>query len=97
MKKVKDYNSLNSVINAPAQFKIFPNPAQNNVFIHADNSSNRQAATIQLLDLQGRILTEMLFSSNEIAIDLSTYMQGIYLVKVLSSELIFTQTLIISN
>lgn len=63
-------------------FKIFPNPSSNILFI--DNFEN-QIKKIEFFDLQGRMVKTILVNNEKYQIDISNLLSGTYIVK-LSTE-----------
>ena len=61
---------------------IAPNPTKNNVNINCNNTIR----SIQLFDVQGRVLMTQLVNDSQSSIDISNYTNGIYFVKVLTDE-----------
>ncbi|MBN8641884.1 MAG: T9SS type A sorting domain-containing protein [Flavobacteriales bacterium] len=61
---------------------IAPNPTKNNVNINC----NSNIQSIQLFDVQGRVLMTQLVNDSQSSIDISNYTNGIYFVKVLTDE-----------
>ena len=57
---------------------IFPNPTSNIINVNANNSIK----SIQLFDVQGRILETKLEEENQVTVDVSTYSNGIYFLKI---------------
>lgn len=64
--------------NKDISIKVYPNPAENEVHIKAENTIN----SIQLFDVQGRLLQTKLSNQNTESVDLSNYSSGIYFVTV---------------
>jgi hypothetical protein len=58
--------------------QIYPNPASFNVTINC----NINIKTIELIDVQGRILVSKMVNENQVTLDVSDYAKGIYYVKV---------------
>jgi uncharacterized protein (TIGR02145 family) len=87
---LKDNNtsSLNNVENLNANI-IFPNPAQDKLYIRNDKLSNAQ---ILILDLHGKQVICRQMNSNPI--DISNLSKGIYLVKIVDSGNIIVYKLI---
>jgi Secretion system C-terminal sorting domain len=56
----------------------YPNPASDNVNI----KSNYNIKTLELIDMQGRMLQSKIVNETETNIDISSYVSGIYIVKV---------------
>jgi hypothetical protein len=69
---------------------VSPNPAKNNVVIKSDNNIK----SIDLFDVQGRILTTKIVHTNQSVLDISNYMNGIYFVKVTTENGIATAKII---
>ncbi len=67
-------------------FKIFPNPADNNVMVSVNNQLN--SADITITDSGGRIVYEMKDSnlSGQVSINVSDFSPGIYHITLLSSD-----------
>jgi hypothetical protein len=70
-----DYNLDNSV-------KVYPNPAEGQVIITADFAVN----SIQLFDVQGRLLQTSVINNTETEIDISGRAAGIYFIKVITGK-----------
>ncbi|MES2410358.1 MAG: T9SS type A sorting domain-containing protein, partial [Bacteroidota bacterium] len=75
---------------ADASILVYPNPTKGNVNIVCDNSIN----SVQLYDIQGRLLQTSLVNENQTMIDISSQSNGIYFVKVISDEGFLVQKLI---
>jgi Leucine-rich repeat (LRR) protein len=58
--------------------QIYPNPASSTVNINV----NINIKTIELIDVQGRILVSKMVNENQVTLDVSDYAKGIYYVKV---------------
>ena len=61
---------------------LFPNPATNNVNINC----NCNIKKVELLDVQGRLLSTKSVNSNQTMLDISSYNNGVYFVKVISDK-----------
>jgi Secretion system C-terminal sorting domain len=59
---------------------VYPNPASDNVNINFN--SNVNIKTVELIDVQGRILLSKLVNDSNATFDLSSYSNGVYYVKV---------------
>jgi Peptide-N-glycosidase F, C terminal/Peptide-N-glycosidase F, N terminal/Secretion system C-terminal sorting domain len=64
------------------EFDYYPNPTKNNISINANSIIN----SIELYDIQGRILITKMVDDTQMNIDLSNYSNGIYLLKVNSDK-----------
>jgi len=74
-------NSVSISENEPGSFVIFPNPANDKVFLKTARSGK---VNISILDLSGKMITDMVTEINPgetIEISLESYAPGIYLVK----------------
>lgn len=72
--------------------KIFPNPTNNKLFIHA----KEDIASIKIIDLSGRIINEFLPDKNDVELDFSTTENGMYIIEIkgknsVSYEKVFKQ------
>lgn len=61
---------------------IAPNPAKDNVNINCNNTIK----TIELFDVQGRVLTTQIVNTSQSLLDISNYTNGIYFVKVATEK-----------
>lgn len=58
-------------------FRLFPNPAKDNITFEWDNSDSQIELTI--VDIQGKIVyKETIYNENDIMLDLSNWQSGIY-------------------
>lgn len=75
--------------------KVFPNPAGEFLLISIREKVDR----IDILDIQGKIVLSMEgnFSEDIIKLDISSFVQGIYILKAIGKEQIFNQKLIIKR
>jgi hypothetical protein len=72
--------------------KIFPNPTNSKLFIHAKEN----IASIKIIDLSGRIINEFLPYKNDVELDFSTTENGMYIIEIkgknsVSYEKVFKQ------
>jgi hypothetical protein len=65
-----------------ASISVYPNPTNGIVTINCNNSIK----SIQLYDVQGRLLQTNLVNENETTIDVSTKSKGVYFLKILSDK-----------
>jgi hypothetical protein len=72
----------NTVVTFDESISVFPNPTNGNVNIN----SKFNIKTIELYDIQGRILETVIENSNESIIDVSTRQNGIYFLKITTDE-----------
>jgi hypothetical protein len=64
--------------------KVFPNPASHSITFET-NDRLGQSKTIEIFDLQGRLVDSKIFTSPEITIDLSPLSSGLYFYSLLSN------------
>ena len=74
-------------------FKVFPNPASNQATIIFDNYADK---TIQLIDLNGIIVKQLLTRSNQVELNLSQYAKGIYILKSIEGEHVSIKKLLVN-
>ncbi|UPT71355.1 MAG: T9SS type A sorting domain-containing protein [Flavobacterium sp. JAD_PAG50586_2] len=73
-----------------ASIAIYPNPAKGLINIECNNTIK----SVQLYDVQGRILQTNLINGNQASIDISTHSNGIYFVKIISDNGIKVQKIV---
>ncbi len=77
------FNSLNnSIFDFDQSITIYPNPTRGNININ----SKFNIKTIELYDIQGRILETVLENSSSITIDITNRQNGIYFLKITTDE-----------
>lgn len=74
-------NLSNSDFNKEISIQIYPNPAQNEIHIKAENA----ITSIELYDIQGRLLLAKMSNQNKETMDLTNYVYGTYFVSVSTS------------
>lgn len=65
-----------------ASVSVYPNPAKGLINIECNNTIK----SVQLYDVQGRILQTNLGSENQVSLDISTQSNGIYFIKIISDN-----------
>jgi len=83
-------NLSNTAFDVDASVVMAPNPASNQVIIKADH----KLQSIQLYDVQGRIITTSLVDAFESKLDISTFTQGTYFIKTTTAKGIKVQKLL---
>lgn len=73
-------------------FKIFPNPATDRVSIE---SVRGKINSISLIDSQGSVVIEKIASDDRIDLDISNLNSSIYVIKIITSEGMFTSKLLV--
>ncbi len=75
---------------------VYPNPAQNQFFVHSKNEEENEKIDLQVFDITGKSILHTSVIKNE-AIDIGNFAKGIYLVKLKTenSTNYYTQKLII--
>ncbi|MEA3316869.1 MAG: T9SS type A sorting domain-containing protein, partial [Bacteroidota bacterium] len=74
--------------------KIYPNPANDNLFIEINNNIN-ESYNVQIINISGQVIKNFNSVVNKQEIDISSISKGIYFVKLNSDGLIDKQKLII--
>lgn len=88
--------NVNDFIKITDEFKIFPNPAINQVTIEFNNSQS--IGSIQILDLLGSEVMSLDFNNqNRINIDVSQFMNGYYNIIITSDDKNYHQSLFINR
>ena len=72
----------NYVFEVDSSIAVYPNPATTEVTV----KSNNNIKSIQLYDVQGRIITASLTDTLESKIDVSNYGSGIYFIKIITEK-----------
>jgi Leucine-rich repeat (LRR) protein len=69
---------------------VYPNPASDNVNINFNSNNNFNSSvnikTVELIDVQGRILLSKKVNDNQTTLDVSGYSSGVYYVKVYTDK-----------
>jgi hypothetical protein len=78
-----------------SDFVIFPNPANNYIQISAPKNTILDKTTIELYDAKGRKLLQKQLTASSMEINIGTLPDGNYVIKVISSEKVTTQKLLI--
>ena len=81
-----------AVQNAAGEVVVFPNPAADRLQIAGLDAS--EIATLEVYDATGRILVRV---QNTAAIDLTSLNDGVYALRIISSQGIFSKTLLVSK
>lgn len=88
-----EYNSgitsISNLIENKNSFKIFPNPAINKITLNGPDKS-----IIEMTDINGQIIETFQQNNSNMTIDISSYPNGIYFVKVKTKEKMFVQKII---
>jgi Leucine-rich repeat (LRR) protein len=78
-----DFNTDQSVV-------MFPNPAKNHISIHCDSIIK----TVELFDIQGRMLQTAIVNSDAMMLDISDKSSGIYFVRITTEKGMKTEKLV---
>ena len=85
------FSQLTGIESAKTQnVALYPNPAHNSFFLQFDENQSRK---IELLDLQGRILSKILSQQSLEKINIQGIKPGIYIVKVSDQQTIYSKKL----
>lgn len=86
-----DISGVNGIKNPISDgFKIYPNPATNQLIIFGANNS-----TVELLDLKGKICWMSKNISGDLQIDLSGFTQGVYVIKISGKDKIISRKVVV--
>lgn len=77
-------------------FIVYPNPANDRLFIRSDNGSGSEAVSYAIIDIYGRVICENVLKNDE-GIDLSMVSNGVYFIKISSGKNISAHKFIISR
>ncbi|MBN1414931.1 MAG: T9SS type A sorting domain-containing protein [Bacteroidales bacterium] len=80
--------------NQQYKIKVYPNPANDNIFIEVDDP---ETFSLVIVDLNGRIVYEKALSGKSSCLDLENIMNGLYTLKLTSAERTYTCKLIIAG
>lgn len=72
----------NPDVEVDATISVFPNPTKGNININCGNTIK----SVQLYDVQGRVLQTNLINEKQATIDMSTQSAGVYFIKVISDN-----------
>ena len=70
------------------RFKIFPNPAENTVFLQLLEIENHQNVELELLDLRGRVVFKEMnvFINDTYNLNIEQFNKGVYMIKLVSDK-----------
>lgn len=98
MDNIPDVLSVNQVNASHGEFSVYPNPSKNGLFTIEGGISNMadEGGEITVLDIQGRLLLKTDYSGKN-SLDLSSYANGTYILKVKLGNTVEQRRLIISK
>lgn len=79
------------------QFKIYPNPAQEQVTIEFLDIQGQSTAQLQIFDFQGRLVRQKQISQSQEVLNTSELSPGVYMIQVKREHSIFQEKLIIGQ
>jgi hypothetical protein len=80
----------NPDVQADASISVYPNPTKNSININCSHNIK----SIQLYDVQGRLLQTHLIGENKTTLDISNQSNGVYFIKVISDKGIGVQKIV---
>jgi hypothetical protein len=84
-----------AVANASApQIGIYPNPTNGEILVNIPQNEAVSSHTVSLYDINGRVLSSKEVSHNEVRMDLSSYANGVYFIKINSGETVITEKVV---
>lgn len=75
-----------------SNIKTYPNPVSSTLYVETDGN-----AQVEILDLNGRLILNKNINSSDNRIDVSTIQNGLYIIKVIQSNNIFTSKILKAN
>ncbi len=78
--------AINNVVINGLKVNVFPNPSTDYITVSFENRINNQNFTIEIFDLQGKILFTDKFEADKAQLNMSQYVSGIYLLKVTDND-----------
>ena len=79
------FTSVNEINNTKAQIHIYPNPANNKLFVNT-RQTNLQNTTVSIYNIQGQQLLQQNIRQSQTEIDIQNLSKGIYIIKVLNGN-----------
>lgn len=74
--------SIDNISNKEIKFSLIPNPTSDSFTVHFDKNLNLSTLNIQIIDLQGRFVSQQKNISNNTSISTNSFTNGIYFVKI---------------
>lgn len=88
------YTPLNKIIQKKIEQKFYPNPVSNTGILELNSPENSE---LEIYNIQGEMIINKKYNSNEIKIDFSKYPNGIYLYKIKQKEKINSGKIIVNK
>ena len=88
---------FNTTNYGPKNFALYPNPTSNQLFIELPSDFTSAIHSIQLIDINGRILKNWETAQIKTKVDVSAYDAGMYFIKWQSNEVTQTERFIIKR
>lgn len=99
--KLYDYSSMNSEIEIPKEvtpfsFSVYPNPTDNfiNILINPAYDIINNKSEYKIYNTQGQVLQNEIIDKSQFFVDLSHINSGIYFIKIINNDNIFTKRII---
>jgi hypothetical protein len=73
---------------------IFPNPTNGAIVVRLPQVEGVSQHTISLFDMNGRVLSSKEVSGHSLEMDLSSYANGVYFIKINSGETLITKKVV---
>ncbi len=86
-------NLLNNLIEDNAGFKLYPNPVVDHI-ITVQVGKTISKPNLLLIDIKGNIVQEIMMTSNEVKLDLTSYAAGVYFVRLYTDSGILNKSFI---
>ena len=78
------------------EMSIYPNPTRSIVYVQINFIENTtDNIALEVTDISGKIVTQLLIVSNKTAIDMSSYCSGVYFIKIKTGNDVFIEKVIV--
>jgi hypothetical protein len=96
--KITETAPENAKQNTNSALTVYPNPANNSIFVRLNNATANEENTISLLDVTGKVvLTKKANNNGTIEIDTQNLSNGVYFVHLTNVELNIVSKIIITH
>ena len=99
LKALEEFKLLDNINNCSntAIIELFHNISINNEHIYINLNKSLKNYTVEIFDNTGKKLTSLINQNNSVAISLSKYMSGLYTLRVISNQNVYTQNIIVTK
>jgi len=93
--KMCDTTGINENSEKKTEIRIYPNPANNQLTIEFPSYSANNKTTIELFDINGKLLNNLSIQGNKTQINLNEFPAGIYVVKVIENTSVAVRKIVV--